>query len=255
MKVKLYLLSFLLLTGIGATQAQPLAGRESMLLPYSINDTHSPLLADAANLKVNSSRYGFLLGMHQGRTTFFEFGVQKHWKKVSLKNPRMYAVYGTAAYSFQDRVLGYQAGVWTKKGVDLTYGLNTCYYTDFTGSRFGGGPVVGFRLLGFHLMTGYNFLLGSKEMEEANNLHVTIRYFIPTDIKYKTDQSKERKQKRKEKAKEKERKKKQKEKAKKKKAKEKAKNKGQEPSGLNKLLIKMKLKKAPEPEKKKWYKK
>jgi hypothetical protein len=38
----------------------------------------------------------------------------------------------------------------------------TVYGTDFDKSRYGIGPSIGFRLLGFHLVNGYNFWLEIK---------------------------------------------------------------------------------------------
>lgn len=89
-------------------------------------------------------------------------------------------------YNFKHNVLGYKFGGWMKKGrINFTYGVNLCYFTDFEGHRLGGGPAIGFRLIGFHLVNGYNFTFGSHELEHFNRLYVSIRYYIPLENKIK----------------------------------------------------------------------
>jgi hypothetical protein len=181
-------------------------------------------------LKIKTSRYGLLLGVQRGKTTFFEMGVQKHWKNISIEKSRMYALSAVVDYNYEHNILGYQAALWTKKGVDLTYGINTAFFSNFEHHKFGAGPVVGFRFVGFHLTTGYNFLVSTSPaaantLNNVNNLYISLRYFIPTDVKYwKEDNSdKEKSKKKKSKEKEKSKKEKAKAKAKKKKLQEKGK--------------------------------
>jgi len=79
--------------------------------------------------------------------------------------------------------------VWQKTGrVNLTYGGNLVYYTNFHGlQRYGLGPAVGFRFAGFHLINGYNLLLGDKEFKNVNKLYITLRYFFPLEHKFTWD--------------------------------------------------------------------
>ncbi|MFN6945587.1 MAG: hypothetical protein ACK4ND_11615 [Cytophagaceae bacterium] len=182
----LIIIAFLLCTSILNAQSP---GAQETLLPYSTPIYESDLL------KANTRKYGLLLGVQRGRNTFWELGVQKQWKKLSIQNPRMWAVYGTMMYNLPNNTLAYQTGVWTKKGVDLTYGMNFCYFSDFYSQRIGGGPVIGFRFLGFHLMTGYNYTFGPQEMTTANNLHISARYFIPTFSTTEIERSKKKKNK------------------------------------------------------------
>jgi hypothetical protein len=101
--------------------------------------------------------------------------------------------------------------MWMKHGrVNLTYGGNLLYYSDFRGlHRYGIGPAVGFRLAGFHLINGYNFLGGDKELEGVNTLYITLRYYFPVENKFTWDRKTMKKKK--ERKREKEKKKKQRE--------------------------------------------
>src|SRR5207302_2766620 len=100
-------------------------------------------------------------------------------------------------YNFGHNVLGYKVGLWQKTGrVNLTYGGNLVYYTNFHGGqRYGLGPAVGFRFAGFHLINGYNLLFGNKasdkgsenEFTDVNKVYITLRYFFPVQHKFTWD--------------------------------------------------------------------
>jgi hypothetical protein len=119
-------------------------------------------------------------------------------------------------YNFSDNVIGYKAGMWMKRGhINLTYGANVSYFTDFKeGHKFGIGPSVGFRLLGFHLVNGYNFLTHDKIVTKeglkvelpVNTLYMSLRYYIPVENKFVWDRKtmKKKRERQRERAKKKE---------------------------------------------------
>jgi hypothetical protein len=189
--------------------------------------------AQAAQAKLFQRNYGVIVGLQRGKSTFFEFGSEIHWRKIRLTNPRLVAATANVTYNLANNVLGYQAGFWTKRGrIALTLGANAGYYTDFNKGSFAIGPAVGFRLMGFHLTTGYNYLFnkGNSDVageqslsDKVNNFHIGLRYYFPLDNKFRWGK-KDNKDKD-DKSKEKVKKKKQKEKAKKKKNKAKEKEK------------------------------
>lgn len=235
MKIRFLFFAFFLLTWLSAAQAQYLPASQSFWEPES---------SELFSAKLRQRNFGAILGVQRGKYTFFEFGAEHHWRTISLKNPRIYALSANAAYNPGQNVLGYNASFWMKKGrVNLTYGFNTAYYTDFTHARYGGGPMVGFRLLGFHLNTGYNFLAGNRTegqgLTKVNPLYISLRYYFPVSNDFnwdkknkdndKEDKAKDKKKKTKEKTKRK------KKKAKAKKAKEKDKAKGKDDAGDKKF--------------------
>lgn len=145
-----------------------------------------PLNLKQPSFKLYTRSYGAIVGVQRGKFTFFEFGVEKHWSKVKLVHQRTYSLGANFEYNFKHNVVGYKISGWTKVGrINLTYGFNLCYFTDFHGSRYGAGPAIGFRLLGFHLINGYNFMAGTKEFQEFNKLYITIRYYFPLEKKLK----------------------------------------------------------------------
>jgi hypothetical protein len=105
-------------------------------------------------------------------------------------------------YNFRNHVVGYKAGLWMKRSrINFTYGGNVVYFSNFKGlQRYGVGPSIGFRLAGFHLINGYNFLAGDKELEGANTLYMSLRYYFPIKNKFTWDRKTmmKKKQKRKE---------------------------------------------------------
>lgn len=165
--------------------------------------------------KLLQRNHGAIVGLQRGAATAFELGGEAHWRKLSLSNPQIIGASTNLEYNFGGHVLGYKAGMWMKRGrVNLTYGGNVVYFTDFNGlQRYGLGPSVGFRFLGFHLINGYNFLAGDKELQQANTLHMTLRYYFPVQNKFTWDQQtlKRRQKRREERAERKEQRNKEKE--------------------------------------------
>ncbi|QHT65433.1 hypothetical protein GXP67_01450 [Rhodocytophaga rosea] len=197
--------------------------------PASYSALRTPSVYDiqASQAKLFQRNHGMIIGLQRGKYTTIEFGGEIHWRKISLTKPRLFATTANMEYNFSDNVIGYKAGVWFKRGrINLTYGANLVYFTDFDKSRFGVAPSIGFRLLGFHLVNSYNFLAGDKELDKVNTLNIALRYYFPIDNafnwkKKNNDGEKKREKKKKEKSK----KKKKREKEKKKKARQKQKNK------------------------------
>jgi hypothetical protein len=264
--MKYYLYLFFLLSGFSSLQAQ-YAYQYKSTTGFRNGSVNFPEAnskyrfdvteAQAGKIKLSQRNYGVILGLQRGKSTFFEFGSEIHWRKVKLNNPRLVAATANVAYNPGANVLGYQAGFWTKRGrIALTLGANAGYYTDFDKGSFFAGPAVGFRLLGFHLTTGYNYLFdkgtsdvaGEKSLaDKVNNFHIGLRYYFPLDNKLswgkkdnKDDKDKEKakKKKRKEKAKKKKKKAKDKEKKARQREKDKGKdNKKEEPKKSNPLDI------------------
>ena len=149
-----------------------------------INRLLSPRQAN--KFRIFTRSYGFLLGVQGGKYTFVEMGVESHWRKIALTKPRLLGLCANVEYNFGFNTLGYKAGVFHKVGrINFTYGLNVNYYTNFEHGKFGLGPAIGFKLLGFHLLNGYNFMFGRSEFKEYNTLYVAIRYFFPLKSKIK----------------------------------------------------------------------
>jgi hypothetical protein len=161
--------------------------------------------------KLYQRNFGAIAGIQKGSVTAVEFGAEMHWRKMSFSNPRITGATTNFSYNFGKHTIGYSAGMWMKHGrVNLTYGGNVVYYDDFKGlQRYGLGPVVGFRLAGFHLQNGFNFLAGDKELEGANTLYISLRYYFPVDNKFTWDRKTMKKKR--ERKKEKERRKKERE--------------------------------------------
>src|SRR6476469_4708784 len=112
--------------------------------------------------KLYQRNYGAIVGLQRGKVTSIELGGEMHWRKMAIRKPTITGATANLEYNFGHNVLGYKAGVWKKTGrVNLTYGGNVVYFTNFKGlHQYGLGPAVGFRFAGFHFVNGYNILLG-----------------------------------------------------------------------------------------------
>ncbi len=163
---------------------------------------HTAFLYPAPPRKLYQRNHGVIVGLQRGQSTAIELGGEAHWRKLALKKPTITGATGSMEYNFGDHVIGYKGGMWVKRGrVNFTYGGNITYFNNFKGlHRFGAGPAIGFRLAGFHLINGYNFLGGDKELDKINTLYMTLRYYFPLQNKFTWDRKtmQKKKQKRKE---------------------------------------------------------
>ncbi|MCW3114622.1 MAG: hypothetical protein JWR18_3018 [Segetibacter sp.] len=172
-----------------------------------------------AGRKLFQKNTGIIIGLQRGRYSSIELGGEAHWRKISLFKPHIIGATANLEYNFENNVIGYKAGVWFKRGrINLTYGANVNYFTDFKeGNRFGFGPSVGFRLLGLHLINGYTFLTKDKTNTgetpiEVNSLYMSLRYYFPVRNSFTWDRKtmkkkRERKQERAKRKKEREKRK------------------------------------------------
>lgn len=215
--MKIFLLFFLVAFVSVTTQAQ--FNLLSGPVPQTEAEAYEPESFDfLARKKLRQRNHGVIIGVQRGRSTAIELGGEAHWRKISFKKPHIIGATGNLEYDFSQHMVGYKAGMWMKRGrVNLTYGGNVGYYTDFKGKNiYAAGPAVGFRLLGLHLINGYNFLAGDTETEKSgtgvNKLYMSLRYYFPLENKFVWDgnrkkqreKAREKKQRQKEKEKRKE---------------------------------------------------
>ena len=138
--------------------------------------------------EVRVSKYGPYIGLQRGKYTILELGGEYQWKKLKLVKPHTNAIHLGFNYNFKYNVLGYDLGYWFKKGrLDLTYGVNLNYRTDFTHNRVGLSPVIGYKILQFHLQTGYHFLTPSPNFTETNTFFISLHWVLikNRDVKVK----------------------------------------------------------------------
>lgn len=76
-----------------------------------------------------------------------------------------------------DFILGPKIGVWISGG--MAFGLNAIYYTDFDDGAFVLRPEIGFGLLGFKLVYGYNWNLTNKDFMGINTHFAGITFSFP----------------------------------------------------------------------------
>jgi hypothetical protein len=144
--------------------------------------------------KLYQRNIGAVIGLQRGKYTSLELGGEAHWRKISLLKPHIVGATANLSYNPGRNILGYHAGVWMKRGhINLTYGADINYFTDFNNRQaIAIGPSAGFRLFGFHLVNGFNFIArnSSKSVEAplpVNTLYMTLRYYIPVKNEFTWD--------------------------------------------------------------------
>ncbi len=215
-------LLFVFLTFSLFAEAQVAYNFASQEFPVFNDDTYHQNTSDVgAKRKLFQRNSGMIIGLQRGKYNAIELGGEAHWRKISVFKPHIIGATANLEYNFENNVVGYKAGMWMKRGrINLTYGANVSYFTNFKeGNRFGFGPSVGFRLLGLHLINGYNFLTKNTAKPdetpiEVNSLYMSLRYYFPVKNKFtwdrktmrkKRQRKKEREERRKEREKKRER--------------------------------------------------
>ena len=190
MKLFLSIFSAILIAITGNAQFNLLSGPAPQT---ETADTDAPGSFNFIGKKLKQRNQGVILGIQRGRSTAIELGGEAHWRKISLKDPTIVGATANLEYNFGDHMIGYKAGMWMKRGrVNLTYGGNVGYHTDFKGRQiFTAGPAIGFRMLGLHLINGYNFQMGDieggKDGSGVNKLYMSLRYYFPLENKFVWD--------------------------------------------------------------------
>lgn len=129
--------------------------------------------------EVRVLKSGPYLGIQRGDYWVGELGAEFQWKRIQLKTATTHGIHTGFNYNFNHNILGYDLGYWIKPSrLGLTYGGNLLLRTDFAENKFGFAPCIGYKLFGFHLQTGYQFLSGSKEMKGVNTFFLSLRFVL-----------------------------------------------------------------------------
>lgn len=130
-------------------------------------------------VKMDVKKNGVYVGLQQGIYTFAELGGEFQYKRIKLKDPFTLAASFGAEYNYTHNTLGFNAGAWKKPGrFDFTYGLNLVYRSNFEQNKLGVGPVLGYKIFGLHLQTGYIFHTPASDFITHNDLFITARFLF-----------------------------------------------------------------------------
>lgn len=136
--------------------------------------------ADAApvkDIKLITHRTGPFLGISKGAFAYLEIGGEYRRKKVKLKGSVIHAFGMGFGYNFKNHYLNYTLSYWRKVGAfGLTFGGDLLGQSDFVHLQPGISPTLGFRFLGFHLQTGYQFYPVIRHQLEHNTFVIRLRF-------------------------------------------------------------------------------
>ena len=133
-------------------------------------------------IDLSIKKTGPYIGIQRGKYNVFEFGIERQWKQISLKQSLTHAGHMGLNYNFRRNVLGYDIGYWVKPHrFGLTYGGNVGFRTNFDDSRVGIAPVIGFKFWLLHLQSGYHFFPALPTSLETNKFFISLRLGIVND--------------------------------------------------------------------------
>jgi hypothetical protein len=134
---------------------------------------------DISDLELDVDKFGPYLGLQQGKFSSIEFGVEYQHKNIKWIRPTTHSVHLGFNYNFSNNLLGYDLGYWYKAGrLNLTYGANAIFRTDYTHNAIGFAPVVGSKIGQLHMQTGYNFLSRVNTSFPCNTFFMTLRFVL-----------------------------------------------------------------------------
>lgn len=143
--------------------------------------------------KVKSTKSGPYFGYQRGKYDVFELGGEIQFKKERLKKPLTNAFSFGANYNFPENVLGFDARFWHQHArLGLTYGLFLSHRTNFNESRIGVAPALGFRLMQFHIQTGYTFYTPSESFQELNTFFIALKFTLINKRDFDVDRNKKK---------------------------------------------------------------
>ena len=129
--------------------------------------------------KISFKKSGPYMGVQRGLYTILEMGGEYQWKRVKWIKPITHAAHFGVNYNFKYNVIGLDAGYWFKLGrLDFTYGANLVYRSDFEAKSTGISPVIGYKVLQFHLQAGYHILTKPRHEFETNTLFISLRFVL-----------------------------------------------------------------------------
>ncbi|MCE3296602.1 MAG: hypothetical protein K0R65_2316 [Crocinitomicaceae bacterium] len=128
---------------------------------------------------VSTKKAGPYIGFQKGKYNAIEFGGEFQYKKIKLMHPSTHGFRFGTNYDFQENVLGFDAAYWHQRArLGLTYGAILSHRTDFEESRLGVSPAMGFRLLQFHLQTGYTFYTRATYFDNYNTFWIALKFTL-----------------------------------------------------------------------------
>jgi len=140
---------------------------------------------------ISLKKTGPYFSLQRGKYTVPEIGVERQCKQIKYKTENTYHLSMEFNLNFKYNVLGYDIGYWIKPSrIGLTYGLNMVMRTDFDETRIGFAPVIGYKLFGFHLQTGYNFLTRPVNFTQTNTFFISLRFTLINDRDVDVDRKK-----------------------------------------------------------------
>jgi len=131
------------------------------------------------DVKLITKKRGVYFNYERGLYDVGGVGMEFQRKKLAIKHTNNHAYGFGFNYNVKYNILGYEAHYWHLKGVyGLTYGGDVFFFTNFSNSDGGIAPTVGFRFSGFHLQTGYKFLINGGEKMEVNRFFLRLRFTL-----------------------------------------------------------------------------
>ena len=129
--------------------------------------------------KVRSTKSGPYIGFQKGKYNLIEFGGELQHKKITLTHPKTNAIRFGMVYDFKENNLGFDLAYWRQQSrLGLTYGLILSHRTNFTNTKIGLAPTIGFRFTQLHLQTGVTIYSHEPNFKNINIFFIALKFTL-----------------------------------------------------------------------------
>lgn len=151
----------------------------SLLIVFASYSQHLQILSSIDLPKVRSTKSGPYIGFQKGKYNLIEFGGELQHKKITLTHPKTNAFRFGMVYDFKENNLGFDLAYWRQQArLGLTYGLTVSHRTNFTNTKLGIAPTLGFRFTQLHLQTGITFYTHEPNLKNINIFFIALKFTL-----------------------------------------------------------------------------
>lgn len=131
-------------------------------------------------------KQGVYIGYERGLYDIFEVGSDYQRKRVIGKKVTINGITFGLQYNLRENIGCYNLGYYHQKNhVGMTYGAEITGVTNFKEIQPALSPLIGFKISGFHLQSGYKFIYPVLSDISSNTFFFRIRFTINQHTEWK----------------------------------------------------------------------
>jgi len=131
-------------------------------------------------------KQGVYVGYERGIYDVFEVGSDNQRKRVIGKKVTINGITSGLQYNLRENIGCYNIGYYRQKShVGMTYGFEISGVTNFKEIQPTFSPLIGFKISGFHIQSGYKFIYPVLSDISSNTFFFRIRFTINQHTEWK----------------------------------------------------------------------